>query len=53
MSSSKKRKIADVGRAFQNEWTDTFFFIEEKKAVLFKVQKIAISHEERKFKTPL
>ena len=31
MSSAKKRKIADEKRVFQKEWTDMFFFIEERR----------------------
>ena len=30
MSSAKKRKIVDERRVFQKEWTDMFFFIEER-----------------------
>ena len=30
MSSAKKRKIADEKRVFEKEWTDMFFFIEER-----------------------
>ena len=30
MSSAKKRKTVDERRVFQKEWTDMFFFIEER-----------------------
>ena len=30
MSSAKKKKIADEKRISQKEWTDMFFFIEER-----------------------
>jgi len=30
MSSAKKRKTVDERRVFQKEWTDRFFFIEER-----------------------
>ena len=40
MSLAKKRKIADEKRVFQNEWTDMFFFIEDRgKPVCLKCKK--------------
>ena len=30
MSSAKKKKIVDERKVFQKEWTDMFFFIEER-----------------------
>ena len=40
MSSAKKRKIVDERRVFQKEWTDMFFFIEERgKPFYFKCKR--------------
>ena len=53
MFSAKKRKIADEKRVFKKDWTDMFFFIEERGILFCLKSKRVLAVMKKKFKTSL